>query len=101
MIFFFKIKSGYRLKLLTPETMKLLGKKLSTKIKMERKVYITLISFWSITDLSILAISLRKVFHALEKLPSQHKTSSRHLRVVLELSCLDKTFLNYLQGVFM
>ena len=29
-------------------------------------------------------------------LPSRHKTSSRHLRIVLELSCLDKTFPRYL-----
>ena len=36
--FFFKIKTGYELELLTPETMKLLGstKKMLTKIKMEK-----------------------------------------------------------------
>ena len=33
--------------------------------------------------------------------PSRHKTSSRHLRIVLELSCLDKTFSKYLQDIFM
>ena len=33
--------------------------------------------------------------------PSRHKTSSRQLRIVLELSCLDKTFLRHLQDVFM
>ena len=34
-------------------------------------------------------------------IPSRHKTSSRHLRIVLGLSCLDKTFLRHLQDVFM
>ena len=33
--------------------------------------------------------------------PSRHKTSSRHLRIVLELPYLDKTFLRHLQDVFM
>ena len=32
---------------------------------------------------------------------SRHKTSSRHLRIVLEFSCLDKTFSRYLQDIFM
>ena len=31
---------------------------------------------------------------------SRHKTSSRHLRIVLELFCLDKTFSRYLQDIF-
>ena len=39
------------------------------------------------------------VFHIF--FPSRHKTSSRHLRIVLELSCLDKTFSRYLQDIFM
>ena len=33
--------------------------------------------------------------------PNRHKTSSRHLRIVLELSCLDKTSSRYLQDIFM
>ena len=32
---------------------------------------------------------------------SGHKTSSRHVRTVLELSYLDKIFPRYLQDVFM
>ena len=31
--------------------------------------------------------------------PSRHKTSSRHLGIVFELSCLDNTFSRYLQDI--
>ena len=35
----------------------------------------------------------------LSKKPSRHKTCSRHLGIVLELSCLDKTFSRYLNFI--
>ena len=35
----------------------------------------------------------------LSKKPSWHKTCSRHLGIVLELSCLDKTFSRYLNFI--
>ena len=46
------------------------------------------------------AFIIYKNYHPQPKYPSRYKASSRHLRIVLELSCLDKTFLRHLQDLF-
>ena len=57
-------------------------------------------AFIDISSTKQIYLKKQKLFlNAYHELPSRHKRSSRHLRIVLELSCLDNTFLRYLQGI--
>ena len=77
------------------------------KLKIVRHFFVIFYGLASKKNICIIKILIKMEIHRIHSVheaaetfqtnPSRQKASSRHLRIVLELSYLDKTFLRHLQ----